>query len=263
MTGFASCRFEIGETAVTIAADSRHIPRAVEAIATTRAAIERQISADPFFLTTFDPYDPERATSAVTRRMCDAAASAGVGPMATVAGIVAQEALEAMTDDGCEHGWVDNGGDIALILDRETTVEVFHGQGRDSAFGLVVGPSDGIIGVCSSSATLGHSISLGAADVSVAVADSAPLADAIATAICNRVRTREDLATCFDEARLIDGFTGGIVVLGEDTALAGRVPRMVEVEHNHSKLTAHSRMASCVFTGGGAERSSAQQGVIP
>ena len=263
MTEFTSCRFETGETAVTIAADSRHIPRAVEAIVRTRAEIQRQISADPFFLTTFDPYDPAEVTSEATRRMCDAAAAAGVGPMATVAGTVAQAALEAMVDDGCEHGWVDNGGDIALSLDRETTVEVFHGRDRDVAFGLVVGPSDDTIGICSSSATLGHSISLGGADVAMAIADSAPLADAIATAICNRVRTKDDLATCFDSVRPVEGFTGAIVVLGEDTAFAGRVPRIVEVEHNPTRLTTHSRMASNAFTGGGAWIPSPQHGVIP
>lgn len=261
MTGLTSCRFEIGETAVTIAADSKHIPRAVEAIARTRAAIERQISVDPFFLTTFEPYDPSRATNEVARRMCEAASAAGVGPMATVAGTVAQEALEAMVAGGCEHGWVDNGGDIALLLARETTVEVFHGRGE--AFGLVLEPSDDVVGVCSSSATLGHSISLGAADVSVAIADSAPLADALATAICNRVRTREDLQTCFDDFRSVEGFTGGIAVLGADTAFAGRLPRMVEVEHNPCRLTAHSRMASVAFNGGAAAGPSAGHGVIP
>ena len=261
MTGFTSCRFELGETAVTIAADSKHIPRAIEAIARARAAVERQISTDPFFLTTFEPYDPSRATSSVTKRMCEASSTAGVGPMATVAGTMAQEALEAMVADGCEHGWVDNGGDIALFLARETTVEVFHGTGE--AFGLVFEPSDDLIGVCSSSSTLGHSISLGAADVAVAIADSAPLADALATAICNRVRTREDLTTCLDEFRAVEGFRGGLVVLGEETAFAGRVPRMVEVEHNPSKLTAHSRMASVAFTEGVAEGHSTRHGVIP
>jgi ApbE superfamily uncharacterized protein (UPF0280 family) len=252
MTGFTSCRFEIEETAVTIAGDSRHIPRATEAIAAARHAIERQISGDPFFLTTFEPYDPRRATSDITRRMCEASELAGVGPMATVAGAVAQAALEAMMEDGCRHGWVDNGGDIALILDRPTTVEVFCGQDLGEAFGLEVEPSDEATGICSSSGKLGHSISLGTADVSVAIARSAILADAFATAICNRVRTPEDLHTCFDPFAHLDEFTGGMAILDGDTALAGRVPRIVEVEHCPSKLTAHSRMSAPAFIGGEA-----------
>jgi ApbE superfamily uncharacterized protein (UPF0280 family) len=263
MTGFTSCRFEVGETAVTIAADSRHIPRAVEAISRTRHAIERQISDDPFFLTTFEPYDSDWATSRVTKRMCEAAMVAGVGPMATVAGTIAQEALEAMVEDGCEHGWVDNGGDISLILDRATTVEVFSGPGRGDAFGLEVEPTEGMIGICSSSGKLGHSISLGAADVAVAIARSAPLADALATAICNRVRTREDLSTCFAPFSGTDGFTGGIVVLDGDTAFAGIVPRMVDVEHSSAKMTVHSRMASIAFTGGDATTPPIKREVIP
>ncbi len=242
MSGLASCRLEIGETAATIAAEPRHIPSAVGAIADARAEIERQIAADPFFLTTFEPYDRRLvATGGVTERMCGAAEAAGVGPMATVAGAVAEAALEAMVRNGCDHGWVDNGGDIALLLSRPTVVEVFSGSGQ-GGFGLEVGPTDGTIGICSSSGKLGHSISLGSADASVVIATSATLADALATAIGNRVRTAEDLRTCFDRFEDADGFVGAIVVLDGDVGIAGRVPKVVEVEHNHDRLTVHSTM---------------------
>ncbi|MCJ7488840.1 MAG: UPF0280 family protein [Thermoplasmata archaeon] len=251
MSGFVSSRFEIGETAATIAGDSTHIPRATEAIARTRDDIERQIARDPFFLTTFEPYDRGYATSEVTRRMCEASFSAGVGPMATVAGTIAQLALEAMVEDGCEHGWVDNGGDIALSLHKPTVVEVFCEPGSTDAFGFEIGPTDGIIGVCSSSGRLGHSISLGRADVAVAIAESAILADALATSMCNAVRTRADLSTCFESFTHIDGFIGGLVVLDGDVATGGRVPKIIDLEHNPDKVTAHSMMSSPSYTGNG------------
>jgi ApbE superfamily uncharacterized protein (UPF0280 family) len=263
MSGFANARFEIGETAVTIAGDSSHIPRATEAIARARDDIQHQISVDPFFLTTFEPYDRSRATSDLTRRMCDASRSASVGPMATVAGAIAQAALEAMVEDGCGHGWVDNGGDIALMLDRPTVVEVFCEPGSDDAFGFEVGPTDGIIGICSSSGKLGHSISLGSADVSVAIADSAILADALATSICNRVRTGSDMQGCFEPFSRVDGFIGGLVVFEGDTSMAGCVPRMVGLEHNPSKVTTHSRMSSPAFTGAASGARGTEQDVRP
>jgi ApbE superfamily uncharacterized protein (UPF0280 family) len=263
MRGFTSCRFEIGETAVTIAGDSRHIPSATGAIAAARRAIERQIAADPHFLTTFEPYDHRCATNDIARRMCEAASIAGVGPMATVAGTVAQAALEAMAGDGCDHGWVDNGGDVALTLSRPTTVEVFCGSDSMEAFGLEVEPTDGIIGICSSSGKLGHSISLGAADVCVAIAESAILADAFATAICNRVGSPDDLETCFDPFTDADGFIGAIAVLDGRTAITGSVPRIVEAEHNPDKITAHSRMPSRAFAVCGQGRDMVDREVIP
>ncbi len=251
MSGFVSSRFEIGETAATIAGDPTHIPRATGAIARTRDDIERQIAADPFFLTTFEPYDRMRATSEVAGRMCEASRSAGVGPMATVAGTIAQTALEAMVEDGCEHGWVDNGGDIALCLHKPTVVEVFCEPGSTDVFGFEIGPTDGVIGVCSSSGRLGHSISLGRADVAVAVAESAILADALATAICNGVRTRADLPACLEPFVHVDGFIGGLVMLDGDVAMEGQLPDIIALEHNPDKVTAHSRMSSSSYTGNG------------
>ncbi len=263
MSGFVSSRFEIGETAATIASDSKHIPRATEAITRTRDEIERQIARDPFFLTTFEPYDRRRATSEVTRRMCEASFSARVGPMATVAGTIAQTALEAMIVDGCDHGWVDNGGDVALSLRKPTVVEVFCEPGSKNAFGFEVGPTDGIIGICSSSGRLGHSISLGRADVSVAIAESAILADAFATSMCNGVGKRADLSTCFEPLANIDGFIGGLVVLDGDVAMTGRVPKIIDLEHNPDKVTTHSRMSSASYTGTGLRTREAGQEVRP
>ncbi|OGS41964.1 MAG: hypothetical protein A3K67_01045, partial [Euryarchaeota archaeon RBG_16_62_10] len=187
MSEFVLAKVEIEETAATIAARREYIGGAVDAIKAARRDIERQIRKDRFFLTTMEPYDAPRGSPKVVARMCEAASAAGVGPMAAVAGAVAQEALEAMMAKGLSHGWVDNGGDIALLVEDPVTVEVFSEPGSASAFALDVEPSEEIVGICSSSGRLGHSISLGNSDIAVAVADSAALADALATAIGNRV----------------------------------------------------------------------------
>jgi len=249
MMAFVNAKLEIEETAATIAADRRFIEAAVRAIKSSRREIERQIRRDPYFLTTFEPYDCSVEDSRVVSRMCEAAALAGVGPMAAVAGAIAQEALDAMVAEGCNHGWVDNGGDVALILEEPVTMEVFSEPGAMNAFALELEPTDGVIGVCASSGKLGHSISFGNADVVVAVADSATLADALATAIGNRVTGPESLAHCFDPFKGVAGFVGGLAMLNGAVAMHGRIPRLIEVEHNPGRITAHSKMSTQAYTG--------------
>ena len=246
MSDFTRSRFEIGETAVTIAADAEHQSRAVDAIIAARSDVKRHIVNDPFFLTTFEPYDCGRDASNIVRRMCAASRTVGVGPMATVAGAIAQAGLEAMIDNGCRHGWIDNGGDIALLLEQPVTVEVYCEPDAPEAFALEVDTLGEILGVCSSSGRLGHSISLGESDVSVAIADSAVLADAAATAIGNCARGKNDLVECFRPVKGVEGFVGGLAVLGGDVSMCGRVPRLVGVEHSPCRVTSHSAMSNLI-----------------
>src|SRR4030065_1880191 len=102
--------------------------------------------------------------------------------MATVAGTIAQGALEAMEAAGCANGWVDNGGAIALKLNEPATLEVFSEPGSASAFALELERTDGHIGICTSSGRLGHSISFGDADVAGVMAEDGGLGGAAATA---------------------------------------------------------------------------------
>lgn len=244
---FVHAKVEIAETAATIAAEGRFIEAAVDAVKAARKEVERQVRRDQFFLATMEPYTPEDA-SPVVRRMCEAASVAGVGPMAAVAGAIAQAGLEAMVAQGCVHGWVDNGGDVALVLDRPATMEVFHEPGAKTAFGLQLEPTDAILGVCASSGRLGHSISLGDSDVAVALAESAVLADTLATAIGNRVRGTSSLATCFDPFREVQGMIGGLAMVDGEVAMHGRLPELVEVEHSPERLTVHSKMPSKCYS---------------
>lgn len=249
MSEFVFAKVEIDETAATVAAEREFLASAVDAIKSARSQIERQIRHDRFFLTTLEPYTPEGSTANVVSRMCVASEAAGVGPMATVAGVIAQEAVEAMVSKGCRHGWVDNGGDIAMILEKPATMEVFSDPGSKNAFALELEPTEGIIGICTSSGTLGHSISFGNADIAMAIADDAVLADALATAIGNAVTDRESLKGCFDRFKNIDGFRAGLAKIEGGISTYGKLPKIVEVEHNSQKMTTHGKMSSARFTG--------------
>ncbi len=256
-------RFEIGETAVTIASDERFHGTAMEAIERARRAVHEQIASDRFFLTTMEPYDEELCVNDIARRMCAASRAAGVGPMATVAGTVAQVALEAMLAEGCTHGWIDNGGDIAAVLDEPTLVEIFTDPEGDGSLAVELGPTDGIVGVCSSSGRLGHSMSLGDADISLVVASSAVMADALATAVGNRAIDEASLETCFDPFKDIDGLVGGLVVLDGAASVYGRLPRLVRTEHCAEKLTAHSSMPAGAYAVGCQHTFNSRTGVRP
>ena len=262
MTRFVRTRFEVGETAVTVGAEEAYIDAGISGIMRAREAVRRQISEDQFFLTTFEPYCPDGAADGTVKAMCEAAEAAGVGPMATVAGAIGQAAVDAMVECGSQHCWVDNGGDIALRLSTPVTVEVFSLPGSDTLYGFEVDPSDGVRGICSSSGTIGHSISLGQCDLSTVLADSAILADAYATAVANGVRGRDDLETCFDRFRASPGFIGGMVVFGDDVAMCGDFPDIIEVEHNPDAITAHSSMSSSRYLGGSAASRSGRKVVI-
>jgi len=249
MSEFVLAKVEIEETAATIAAEREFIEFAVDAIKAARLDIERQIRKDDFFMTTIEPYDPPSGSSSVVRRMCEAARAAGVGPMATVAGGIAQEAAEAMIAHGCTHCWVDNGGDIALVLEQPATVEIFSNPGSSNAIGLELEPTNGLIGVCTSSGRIGHSISFGDSDAAVAISDDAYLADALATAIANAVKDRSSMNRCFDGLKHLRGFTGGLVLRDGDVAMFGRLPRIVNIEHNPDRVTSHSKMSSARYLG--------------
>ncbi len=249
MSEFVTAKLEIDETAATIGAEREYVEPAVLAIKAARTEIVKQIRRDRFFLTTIEPYDPPQDSGRIVHRMCDASRKAGVGPMAAVAGAIAQEAMEAMVSSGCTHGWVDNGGDISMVLSGPATVEVFHEPGAKTAFALEFEASEGILGVCASSGTLGHSFSFGNADVAVAIADDATIADALATAICNGVADEDSLRTCFDPFKDIPGFAGGLAMIGGKVAMHGKLPRLVEAEHSQERLTSHSSMASSKYTG--------------
>jgi uncharacterized protein len=228
-------RFHLRETIATILADEeRHIQAARSGIIRARQELEHYLSGDQFFLTTFEPY-PVATGIPVVDRMSDASVAAGVGPMAAVAGAIAWAGVEAMEEAGASFGVVDNGGDIALISDREVTIGIHAGtSGLSDQYAFVTGPLEGISGICTSSATVGPSISLGVADAVTVFARNPALSDAWATAVCNRVR-RENTSVV-DEA-LLGGSEGVCVIIGDWYCRKGTLPRVVKALVRHDRIT--------------------------
>jgi ApbE superfamily uncharacterized protein (UPF0280 family) len=143
--------------------------------------------------------------------------------MAAVAGAMAEFVGRELLPDSPEV-IVENGGDIFLRSLREFKAGIFAGSSPLSLrIGLRVPPADQGLGVCTSSGTVGPSLSFGRADAVCVVAPSASLADAAATAVGNRVKSAQDLSTGLETAQAIAGLTGVVIIIGEKMGVWGKV----------------------------------------
>lgn len=233
-------RFFFRETIATILADEpSHVQAAKRGILKARQALERHIARDPFFLVTLDPCEPD-SDEPVIVRMAAAAQRASVGPMAAVAAAIAWAGIDAMVEEGTSFGVIDNGGDIALVADRPVRVGVHAGTAPlSSKVAFVVPPTDGIMGICTSSATVGPSISFGVADAVTVFSRNPALADAWATAICNRIRADDvSVLSKLDPHEVI----GVFAIIGDRTERWGDLPPLVNAVVDDHLISAGDRL---------------------
>jgi uncharacterized protein len=231
--------FHFRETFATILADDpAHIRAAKDGMMAARQVLEAYIARDPFFSTTFDPYYPDSGETVITR-MADAARRAGVGPMAAVAGTIAWAGVEAMQEAGASFGVIDNGGDIALITDRAVRVGVHAGSAAlSNRVAFVVPPQDTVLGLCTSSATVGPSISFGMADAVTIFSRNVALSDAWATAVCNQIRP--DDRSVLDKVDP-DEVSGIFAIMGDVTVRWGTLPPLVPAVVDEQLISAGDR----------------------
>jgi hypothetical protein len=155
--------------------------------------------------------------------MYRAAEMAGVGPMAAVAGAIAEQVGRTLVEMS-EEIIVENGGDIWLTLKAPAVIGLYAGRSPfSSKIGIMVKPEHTPMGICTSSATVGHSMSFGKADAVTICATDAALADAVATETCNRIRSEDDLATAIRFALSIEGVNGALAILGDTIAAMGEI----------------------------------------
>ena len=230
--------FEVEETAVTIMCDGSFLSVAEESIFRSRDVIKRFIRSDPLFGVTLEPYAPRPDAPPLVVRMCDAAALADVGPMAAVAGAIAERAVMDMRDAGAEQAVVDNGGDIAFLLKEDITVSLYAGEGIQG-LGFRITPRAGIFGMCTSSATIGPSISFGMADAATVIAENVALADACATMLGNLITDAADevMSAAVSDVTSVPGVDGAVAVAGNKLALKGSVPEIIKVPADPSRIT--------------------------
>lgn len=234
--------FTLREAHFRIASD--RYEAAVTEIRRHRAVLDDYIAAHPAFLESLEPLPAAEDAPEIVRRMTEAAAAAGVGPMAAVAGAFAQLAGEAAAAAGSADIIIDNGGDLYLHLDHDAVVGIYSGGafGPDTLAFLVT-PEDTPLGICSSSSKLGHSLSLGNCDLATVISDNASLADAAATRLANLVKTPGDLQDALESISSIPGIRGALAVIGDRVGTAGRLPRLIRTNPSSTSagVTVHPR----------------------
>ncbi|MCE5334488.1 MAG: UPF0280 family protein [Desulfobacteraceae bacterium] len=222
--GWVSFQVRYRETDLWIRARKNLEKEAAEAVLNSRLQLEGYIASRPEFLRSLGPLPDDPLAPPIARRMLLAARAAGVGPMAGVAGAIAEAvgvALKGLTDAVI----VENGGDCYLDLREETTVGIFAGP--DSPFsgkiGIKLDPSRFPIGICTSSATVGHSLSFGKTDAVSVIARDTALADAAATRIGNMVDSPADIQKALEAAPSIPTIEAVLILIRDKMGVWGNL----------------------------------------
>jgi len=206
-------------------------PRPKEALETllkTRMALEAYLDLHPSFAPSLVPVEVESGAPEVVIKMAQAAKATGVGPMAAVAGAIAQTVGEALAQWE-EEVVVENGGDIYMKTKQPRTVALYAG---DSPLSMKVGlqvPGGKGLGICTSSGRLGHSLSLGRAHSVTVVAPEAALADAAATALANLIKEPPHISKALEMATEIKGLTGVVAICEDKLGAWGKI-KLVPLE---------------------------------
>jgi uncharacterized protein len=203
----------------------------IENIKNLRSEIESYIELCPEFATTLIPISQTIDAPSIVQDMINAAAAAGVGPMAAVAGAIAQHAARAAYETDGKEVIIENGGDIFLYSDEEVAVSLYAGSSplaHRLAFRIKSGELP--LAVCSSSGAMGHSKSFGTADLVTVTGKNAALADAVATSLCNLVQSKTDIEKVLEKAESLAGINGVLIIKGDKLGMVGQLPELVRQE---------------------------------
>ncbi|HEY5494370.1 MAG TPA: UPF0280 family protein [Candidatus Anoxymicrobiaceae bacterium] len=212
---------KIGESDLYVctAGDTLEVARA--SLERHRAELESYLASHSTFGTSFKPVPAASGAPEIVADMAAAGEAFGVGPMASVAGAIAQWVGSDLLA-GSSEVIVENGGDIFLAGGGRRRIRIFAGaDSRD--VDIIVQDSAGGIGVCTSSATVGPSVSFGAADAVTVIAPTATIADAAATAIGNVVLRPRDIEAGLEMASSFEDVDGAVIMLQGSMGAWGKV----------------------------------------
>lgn len=221
------------ETKLRIKCDKKKpIGSSIKASFNARQKIESFTYRNPEFRTSFEPLPVDEGNyDEIIRLMIRASKIAHTGPFAAVAGTISQIASESGIQAGAESMMVDNGGDISIIGNRDFQVGIYAGKSPASGkFVFLVESRSLPIGICTSSGTVGHSVSLGQADAVVVSADEASIADAVATSVANEVKGEEiesSVKNGLDKADDIGKIKGCLIIRDDRVGLVGDLPEIL------------------------------------
>lgn len=214
---------QVKETILSINAQQNLKRKALKAVLKYRTDIEGYISKYPEFLVSFQPLPVQEAIPEIVKEMLLAAKKASVGPMAAVAGAIAEYVGKELIPFSSEI-IIGNGGDIFMVSKKRRNIKIYAGNSSlTGKIALQIEPEDTPLGICTSSGTFGHSFSFGKADAVIVIAKSTSLADASATAIGNLVKSVEHIPRAIEFAQGIKGLRGIVIIKDYEMKTWGEV----------------------------------------
>lgn len=218
-----SYNVKIAESDLLISSDTDLSDDALRSLIKHRHSLESYIENHHDFKDSLLPLPLDHLASSIVRDMLTKSKICGVGPMAGVAGAIAEFVGFDLLDK-TENIIIENGGDIFIKTNNNLIVSVYAGESPLSYnVNFVVKPGETPMGICTSSATVGPSINFGKADAVCVISPSATLSDAAASAIGNKVKSRKDIKMALDYGIKIQGIAGIIIIIGKDLGITGKV----------------------------------------
>jgi len=218
-----SYRIKIAQSDLWISSDSNLAGLAEKSLRQHRYSLESYIDRNTEFRTALLPFPPDPLAPLIVREMIAQSTVCGVGPMASVAGAIAEfvgKDLSGLTNNLI----IENGGDIFIRSDKNLSIGVFAGESTLSyKVKLSIKSEETPLGICTSSATVGPSLSFGKADAVCVLSKSATLADAAASAVGNVVKSKNDIKKALAYGLKIPGVRGIVIIIGNDMGAAGEV----------------------------------------
>ena len=204
----------VQETDLHILAEQDVYEAAHDLIVSCRSQIERYAVHHPQFLTSLTPLELDNLAPAIIKSMLKAALAADVGPMAAVAGTIAEFVGRDLLEQGLTtEVMVENGGDIFLLRNQQCLSAIYAGESPlSNRIAIRISPEQMPIGICTSSGAIGHSLSFGLADSVTVLASDTALADTVATRLGNELKAVDDMAHTLEVAQKISGLLGVVII---------------------------------------------------
>ena len=218
-------KFEVivKETDLLVRAERDLTKETRESILKYRYQLETYIAMNPEFQKSLIPLKGDSDVPEIVREMIRTSQLAHVGPMAAVAGAMAESVSKDLLKLSKEV-IVENGGDIYLSTSKERTIGIYAGDSPLSLkIGIVIRPEETPLGICTSSGTVGHSFSFGKADAVCILSRSAALADAAASAVGNIIQEKKDIELGLERGKEIEGVSGTLIIVGEKMGVWGNI----------------------------------------
>lgn len=213
----------VGETDLLILAEGDLRKEAICAVKEARRQIEEYIKEDPSFASSLTPIKVREDAPFLIKEMALSALSCKVGPMAAVAGAISEYVGRRLLPYSKEV-IVENGGDIFMATSRPRKIGIYAGSSTfTGSLSLKVEPGQTPLSICTSSGTVGHSLSFGKSDAVVVLSKNGALADAAATRIGNAIKEKKDIDRGIKLAKKIKGIEGVLIIVSDSLGVFGDV----------------------------------------